>query len=100
MPDAASGCPVAHLNAGHRRRGAAEDRAQCGSFGRVGLRRAVAVRDDHADLGRRNACIVERSADRARRALAVLAEREQPHGFGRVAAAQILAEDLRVARAR
>ena len=68
-----------------RRSAAASDASDCG----VPLR----VRDDHADVGgaaaarRRSAC-----ADRARRPVAVGANREQALAFGGVAAAQHFAE--------
>ena len=62
MPEAASRWPNAHLNAVTGGGRGAEDRAQRARFRHVGLPGAVAVRDDHADVGGAKSRVLERDA--------------------------------------
>ena len=65
MPAAAIRCPIAHLNAVTGGHCVAEHAPQRRRFGCVGLRRAVAVRDDHADVASVHAGVGQRGFDRA-----------------------------------
>ena len=98
MPAAAMRCPNDHLNAvtgggflPKTVRIAAASDASDGA-------RAVAVRDDHADVGGVDSGIVQRRDNRARQAVAVVANREQAGRLGDVAAAQHFAQHPSVAR--
>ena len=82
--------PDRPLERGHRRRArfaaeAGPDRRRLRS---VRLTRAVAVRDDHADVARREARVVERSGNGAREAVAVVPDSKQPRGLGGERAAE------------
>ena len=100
MPAAAIRCPIAHLNAvtgGHRapntrRSAAASEASDCA----VPLPCATIMPTSAGADAR----VGERRVDRARDAVAVVANREQPGRFADVAAAEHFAEDRRVARAR
>ena len=100
MPAAAIRWPIAHLNAVTGGIVGAEHAPDRRRLGGVRLRRAVAVRDDHADIGWRE--LAHRaSATRLRgEAVAVVADREQPVAFAGVAAAQHLAQNRRAALSR
>src|SRR5215470_4426268 len=102
LDDACTGDQVSDrpLERGGRRRIAAEDVADRGSFGSIGLRRAVAVGDDHAYVRRCEPRAVERLANRSLEPVAIVAYREQADRLRGVAAAEHLADHLGAALLR
>ena len=88
------------LERGDRRRRGAEDAPERARLRRVRLPRAVAVRDDHPDVGGAKSRVLERERDRAREPVAVVADRQQPFALAGAAAAEDLAEHGRAARGR
>src|ERR1700680_4874554 len=91
--------PDRPLERGHWRRisSAPEAGSNRRRFRSIRLARAVAVRDDHADIARREPRIVERTRDGAGEAVAVVANGEQSGRLGRIASPQYLPQHGRVA---
>ena len=86
------------LERGHRRRflSAAEAGSNRRRFRSIRLTGAVAVRDDHADVARRESRVVERARDGACGAVAIVANGQQAGRLGRIAAAEDLPQHGRV----
>ena len=97
----AGGCdrvPDRPLEACHGRHRVAEDAPDRRRLRNIGLRRAVAVGDDHADGGGRELRVVERLPDRARDTVAVVANGGETLRFADIAAAKHLAQHGRLPR--